>query len=257
MDGYIKIYRSLFSDDSWIWMDKPFSRGQAWIDLLQMANIKDSKVLIKGNVIEVKRGQLLRSVKSLSDRWGWNTKKTDKFLTILKNEKMVVLKGGVYGTLITIENYAKYNALGGKSGGVDGGDMGEIWGSYGGSNKKNKKNKKNKYIGGEVLTWIEDIVPDELVNEFIEWANMRNKIKKPITTQETIKRRYARLIRLSNNPAVQMKIIRQSIDNCWADFYELKTKEPQQPRYKEFVKEEKNEGIQMPEEIREKLKEIF
>ena len=39
--GYIKLYRSIFNH--WLWQDKPFSRGQAFVDLILLANYKDKK----------------------------------------------------------------------------------------------------------------------------------------------------------------------------------------------------------------------
>lgn len=252
MDGFIKIYRSLF--DNWLWEEKPFSKGQAWIDLLQLANISDSQALIKGRVITIKRGQVFRPLDALSKRWGWGKKKTRLFLSLLENQKMVTTEGTTGGTLITIVKYANYNPLGQESGITEDTSEGTQRARKGHGNKKNKKNKKNKYIGVE--DWIHDIIPEELQADFKTWADMRKQIKKPIVTEETVRRRYNTLMRLSKNPETQKRIIRQSIDRCWADFYELKDKE-QAPRYKEFEKEEPTQGVEMPEEIRQNLNKIF
>ena len=43
-EGWVKTYRSL--TDHWVWQDKPFSKGQAWMDLLLMVNHCEKKVLI-------------------------------------------------------------------------------------------------------------------------------------------------------------------------------------------------------------------
>lgn len=250
-DGYVKIYRSLFEND--IWNKKPFSEGQAWIDLLQLANIKDSTAwLSKGNV-EVKRGQVFRSIKELSDRWGWSSKKTIGFMKRLENAKMVAVKGLAQGTLITIENYAFYNTLGQESGVEEDRAEGKQRASRGQGNKKErKKERKNIYSPD---AWIDEIVSEELRPAFREWAAMRNKIKKPIPSRLTVQRAYNSLVRLSKNPKTQIKIVERSIDRCWAGFYEIKD----QPvtHYKEFEKEEPVQGTQMPEEIRKKLGQIF
>lgn len=251
-DGYIKIYRSLFEND--IWNKKPFSDGQAWIDLLQLANIKDSTAwLSKGNV-KVKRGQVFRSIKELSDRWGWSSKKTIGFMKRLENAKMVVVKGLAQGTLITIENYAFYNTLGQESGVEEGRAEGEQRASKGQGNKKErKKERKNIYSPD---AWINEIVPEELRAVFHEWSSMRDRIKKPITSRLTVQRAYNSLVRLAKNPKTQIKIVEQSIDRCWAGFYELKNKDPA-PLYKEYKSEEPRQGTQMPEEIRQRLNQIF
>ena len=108
--GYILLHKQIM--DNCLWDDKPFARGQAWIDLLLMANFKDGEMLCKGVVIPVKRGQVFRTVKFLSERWGWSGKKTKGFLKLLENQKMVTLKGLKQGTLITIEKYNSFQLQG-------------------------------------------------------------------------------------------------------------------------------------------------
>ena len=44
MNGYIKLHRSLM--DNPLWTEKPFSRGQAWVDLLMLANRKIARSLM-------------------------------------------------------------------------------------------------------------------------------------------------------------------------------------------------------------------
>ena len=39
--GWIKTYRSILKH--WIWEEKPFSKGQAWIDMLLLASHVNSK----------------------------------------------------------------------------------------------------------------------------------------------------------------------------------------------------------------------
>ena len=53
-NGWIPIHRQL--QEHWLWEDKPFSKGQAWIDLLMLANYKDTKVPYKGEIISCKTG---------------------------------------------------------------------------------------------------------------------------------------------------------------------------------------------------------
>ena len=87
---------------------------------------------------------------------------------------------------------------------------------------------------------------------------MRKQIKKPITTKTTVSRALQVLNGLTKNPEKQKKIINQSIDNCWQSFYELKAEEPKAPAYKEFEKQEdRREVVAMPQEIREKLNNLF
>ena len=84
--GWISVHRKLL--DIWLWNEKPFSRGQAWIDLLLMANYQDNKTVIDGNLVVVSRGSRITSLRKLSDRWGWSTTKTKKFLELLQLDEM-------------------------------------------------------------------------------------------------------------------------------------------------------------------------
>ena len=114
MNGYIKLHRSLM--DNPLWTEKPFSRGQAWVDLLMMANWEDSKIIDGNNVVTVHRGEVARSQMWLADRWGWSRKKVSAFLHLLELEKMGTTKGTAKGTTITIENYSKYQDEGAAKG---------------------------------------------------------------------------------------------------------------------------------------------
>lgn len=44
MSGWIKIHRDILYHE--IWSDKPFSKGQAWIDLILLANHSDNKCMV-------------------------------------------------------------------------------------------------------------------------------------------------------------------------------------------------------------------
>jgi hypothetical protein len=105
--GYLKLYRKI--QDNWMWQDKPFSFGHAWIDLLISANIKDTKFVKRSQVIEVKRGQIAISTKGFADRWGWSRGKVDRFLKQLENEHQIEHQKSSLTTLITIVNYDDYN----------------------------------------------------------------------------------------------------------------------------------------------------
>ena len=63
-----------------MWEDKPFARGQAWLDLLLLASWKDNDFWKRGIHIQQPEGTVAVSVKGLADRWGWSRGKVDKFL---------------------------------------------------------------------------------------------------------------------------------------------------------------------------------
>ncbi len=80
--------------------------------------------------------------------------------------------------------------------------------------RREEGKKERIYIG----------VPPELETAFQEFSEMRKKIKKPITTETTVKRILNKLDKLASTTEDKIAILNQSTDNCWQDVYELKAK---------------------------------
>lgn len=110
--GWIKLNRSI--QNSWLWeadRENPFSRGQAWIDLILSANHKENKMMFDGNLITIQKGEFITSEIKLSQRWGWSRSKTRKFLKNLENDQMIDRKMNNKGTVIRLLNYAVYQDI--------------------------------------------------------------------------------------------------------------------------------------------------
>lgn len=106
--GYIKLYREL--QDCWIWQGERFTRGQAWVDMLLMANHRDTKIPFDKHLEVIKRGQFITSINRLSAKWGWSFNTVKKFLDLLASDNMLIRKSDNAKTLITIVNYEVYQA---------------------------------------------------------------------------------------------------------------------------------------------------
>lgn len=106
MEGWIKLHRSLLENP--LWTNEPFSRGQAWVDLLLIANHDDSYFYKRGIKLIVKRGQVGMSELGLSARWKWSKNKLRKFLKDLENEDQIRQQKNNVTNLITILNYDTY-----------------------------------------------------------------------------------------------------------------------------------------------------
>lgn len=115
--GYVKVDRAL--SDSPIWLSEPFSRGQAWLDLILSASFKDSFFYVRGNKVSVARGQCAMSQLTMAERWKWSRGKVKRFLNDLENEAMIVQQTGQQTTLVTICNYDKYQGGGTADGTTD------------------------------------------------------------------------------------------------------------------------------------------
>lgn len=110
--GYIKLFRCL--QDNEMWCDDPFSRGQAWVDLLMIANHKDTHIRKRGIKISVSRGQVAWSERQLADRWKWSRGKVKRFLNELEDDHQIEQQNGTQNlnvtSLITIINYERYQS---------------------------------------------------------------------------------------------------------------------------------------------------
>ena len=104
--GWIKLHRQL--QDHELWTDERFSRGQAWIDLLMLANFEPNTIRIRGIAIPLERGQLAWSKDRLAERWGWHPRTVSKFLEWLEHQNMIEIRSSKLTTIITIRQYKRY-----------------------------------------------------------------------------------------------------------------------------------------------------
>jgi len=106
MEGYILLHRKLF--DNPLYVSEPFNRALAWIDLLLLANYRESYYYVRGVKITVKRGQLGWGLDKLANRWRWSRGKVERFLCDLETEQQIVRQKNNVTTLISITKYEDY-----------------------------------------------------------------------------------------------------------------------------------------------------
>lgn len=104
--GWIKLYRQITENE--LWKDKPFARGQAWIDLLMMADSQDGECFYNGKIQQTHIGEVRTSILYLSKRWGWGNRKVKTFLENLKHVGMIDFSCTNKCTSIFVVNYAKF-----------------------------------------------------------------------------------------------------------------------------------------------------
>lgn len=109
MAGYIKLYRDL--KDNPIWQDRPFSKGQAWIDIILRCNHVCNKVTGYGKCEWVLRGQFISSNYKLAEYWGWSESTVRIFIKLLESEKMIIKKSFSKYTLYEVTNYCVYQSI--------------------------------------------------------------------------------------------------------------------------------------------------
>lgn len=107
--GWICLNRSLM--DSPIYFAEKFTRTQAWIDILLLANYEDGVIYVRGNRVEIHRGQVARSKENLADRWSWSRGKVIAYLNELQKEGMIEQQKSNVMSLISVVNYDKYQII--------------------------------------------------------------------------------------------------------------------------------------------------
>lgn len=106
--GFVKLNRGFFNNALWK-ENRTYSRPEAWLDLIASAEIEAGKVHVKGQDIEVQRGELVASNRYLQDRWNWSNTKVSNFLKYLKKNNMIIMRKDSGNTVIKLVKYRLYN----------------------------------------------------------------------------------------------------------------------------------------------------
>lgn len=105
-NSWIRLHRKLMDDP--LYFAEPFSKMQAWIDLLLLANFADRVTFIRGNRVTIKRGQVAYSREWFSGRWRWSRGRVERFLSMLENDRKIVQRKSHIISIVTIVNYDFY-----------------------------------------------------------------------------------------------------------------------------------------------------
>jgi hypothetical protein len=216
-------------------LSEPFSRGQAWVDLLLLTSHSDHFIFVRGNKIDIKRGQICVSQETLSERWKWSRNKVVRFINSLEKLGQVKQQKSHIKSLITIVNFEIYQGSETTDETTD-----ETTGET--TERQQKDNKRNTIKNVNNLNNLNNVknvdnlnpptplkggddfvLPAEIDSEiwggFVE---MRKKIKKPLT--ERAKNLILKELIKINSRTNQCPndILNQSVMNCWQGVFEIK-----------------------------------
>jgi DNA-binding transcriptional MocR family regulator len=130
-----------------MYFSEPFTRMQAWIDLLLLANHSGQYFYIRGNRVDVKRGEVAHSMESLAQRWRWSRGKVLRYISQLENSQMIVQQKSHVITKLSITNYNTYQSDGTTDSTTDGQQTVQQT-----DTNKNDKNDKNENKERETRT---------------------------------------------------------------------------------------------------------
>lgn len=155
MTGYIKLHRGWRDNDLF---KGEYSRADAWVWLIERAAWKPAKVRIKGQTVQIERGELSFSVRFMAEAWGWSKSRVDRFLADLRSETMIETRSkigtsaghnaGQGQSIITICNYSKYQDRDGLERDNDDAKSGTKSGQQRDKEEELKEGKKEEVGGG-------------------------------------------------------------------------------------------------------------
>ena len=179
--GWIKLHRGI--TDHWLW-DCEFSYAQAWIDLLLKACHKPNKLMIKGQLVELKRGQQARSEVTLSRDWKWSRGKVRRFINQCEKDGMIECKATHLTSIITICNYDSFQGCDTADGTADGTSV-DTANEHLTVHKqeckelKNVEEEKKKTVSHSLDYSSWPSMPSESL--LAEWKVLRKRLKAPIS----------------------------------------------------------------------------
>lgn len=108
VEGWFTVSRKLLDSD--LWLSEPFTRGQAWIDLIGLARFTPGHIRLKGVRIDLARGQLAWSEISLAKRWKRSRGWVRRVLFELEKDQRIVQHKSSVTSVITVVNYDSYQS---------------------------------------------------------------------------------------------------------------------------------------------------
>ena len=108
MEGWIKLHRQIIEHPDYF--SEPFTRVMAWIDLLVLANHKGMNMYVRGNKVEIKRGDTAIAQETLATRWKWSRTKVKRYLNELEKDRQIVQQKSNVINTISIVNYDAYQS---------------------------------------------------------------------------------------------------------------------------------------------------
>lgn len=107
-NGWISLHRAMM--DNPLWLSEPFTKAQAWIDLLMLARHKKTPELffIRGNEVRVEYAEIARAESTFCDRWKWSRSKLRNFFKYLEKEQQIKIIKTPAINKLAIVNFEKY-----------------------------------------------------------------------------------------------------------------------------------------------------
>jgi len=218
MAGYVKLHRVI--EDNKLWSSEPFTKGQAWIDLLLMANYTVSEFQVRGVWVTVHPGEMARGEEHLAKKWNWSRNKVRRFLNWLETEQQIKQQKSRVITIISIVNWKRYQGDGIVNETTDETTDETTERQQMEQQKDIYKNVKEGIKKVKEVTPLPPFIKGDLWNDYLE---MRKKIKKP-ATEKAKELAIKKLEILKQQGEEPNEVLQQSILNSWQGLFAVKDK---------------------------------
>lgn len=229
LNGYIKIHRRLLN---WGWYSDSVVKD-VFLHLILTANFKEQEWM--GRTIG--RGQVVTSYAHLAADLGFSVKQVRTALDKLKKTGEVASESTNRFTIITIENWEKYQGCDedeGKPEGKQEASKGQTEGkqeaSKGQQRKKDKNDKKDKkdkkYISADAQEMFFPL-DEKLDQTFRAFIRHREAIKEPMT-KYAAQLMVKKLNKMTSDNNEKIQILEESIMSGWKGIFPLKEAQKKQ-----------------------------
>ncbi len=220
MDGWIKYYRKSIQDP--LYFSEPFTKWQAWTDLLLLANHKESTFTKRGIGIVIYTGQIGYDLETLAKRWKWSRGKAERYMKSLETDMKIVRQKSNVTTIISICNYIEYQS--GDKANSKANSKAKYQKTDTNNNIKNKNEKNKEYI---IIDFAQNFDfsfctsgYEDLLKTWLSYKKSKNQTYK---SEDSIKIFYKKLIEYSGSDLDKAKIIiENSMCNNWAGIFPMK-----------------------------------
>ena len=210
-NGYVRAYRRAWHHPIF----RDLLDGAVWNYLYQNAAWQDCRVVVNGTRVELKRGQIFITYRSLADGFGCNEKRIRRLTDGLVNAAMIAALPTHRGVLVTVCNYETYQA--------------EIEAAAAappqpppqrrrtGGRTYNKEERKNE-TNTPPIPPLPDWVPAQAWQAFVR---MRQAIKEPLTPEAEVLL-VAKLDKLRRGGHDPTEVLNESTTKNWKGLFPLK-----------------------------------
>lgn len=219
-EGWFKIYRCLFKKA--IWLNSTPEQKVILITFLGMANHEGKEWEWNGKQFKAEAGQFVASANSIMSKSGVGISRQNvrTALTKFKKYDFLTYESTKTGILVSIVNWGLYQ--GGKAI-VNQSDNPKVTNVSPIRNQSLTTNKNDKNFENEKkFIYINEFTQNKLLVEtIIDFIKMRAEIKKPMTDR-AVQLMLNKLKNLSYEEKTQIKILENSIENCWQGIFPLR-----------------------------------